>query len=172
MITDDFVVSHVRVETDRPFADVIRDFEHRLGRFDPAVSGALASGSADTEAVRARIEAMAGSSGLMSFGTFDHGALLSLVGKPRRAVQYLVGNPLIALEMTQHALGAALYAPLRVLIAEAEAGRTCVEYDVPSSLFGRFGDGRITQIARTLDRKLGELVASAAGVNVDVDVEP
>jgi hypothetical protein len=59
-----------------------------------------------------------------------------------------------------------------VLIAEDEAGRTCVEYDVPSSLFGRFGDGRITEIARTLDRKLGELVASAAGVNVDVDVEP
>ena len=31
----------------RRFADVIRDFESRLGRFDPAVSEALASGSMD-----------------------------------------------------------------------------------------------------------------------------
>lgn len=169
MITDHFVVGHVRVETDRPFADVIRDFEHRLGRFDPAVSAALAAGSVDAKAVRGRIEAMAGSSGLMSFGTFNHGALLSLAGKRRQAVQYLVGNPLVALEMTQHALGAGLYAPLRVLIAEANAGRTCVEYDLPSPLFGRFRDERITQIARTLDRKLGELVATAAGVEGDVE---
>ncbi|MCA1657281.1 MAG: hypothetical protein LC713_06185, partial [Actinobacteria bacterium] len=66
----------------------------------------------------------------------------------------------------RHALGAGLYAPLRVLISEEEAGRTCVEYDLPSSLTGRLGDERITQIARTLDRKPEELVGRAAGVEV------
>ena len=35
-MTEEFVVTHIRVETDRPFADVIREFEGRLGRFDPA----------------------------------------------------------------------------------------------------------------------------------------
>ena len=125
---DDFVVTHVRVETARAFAEVRRDLESQLGRFDPAVSESLASGSVDGEAVRGRIEAMAGPSGLMSFGTIDHGAVLSLLGMTRRAVQYIVGNPLVAIEMTRHALGAGLYAPLRVLISEDEAGRTCVNW--------------------------------------------
>ena len=165
-MTNDFVVTHVRVETDKAFAGVTRDFESRLGRFDPAVSEALASGSADGKAVRGRIEAMAGPSGLMSFGAIDHGALLSLLGEPKRAVQFVVGHPLVAIEMTRHALGAGLYAPLRVLISETEGGRTCVEYDLPSSLFGRLGDDRITEVARTLDQKLGELVTAATGVEV------
>src|SRR5262249_40438780 len=72
----------------------------------------------------------------MLFQTSDHGALLRLVGKPRKTVQYLLGNPLIAVEMTRHAIGAAQYAPLRVLIYEAVGDETCVEYDLPS-LFGK-----------------------------------
>ena len=169
---DDFVVTHVRVETAKAFAEVTRDLESQLGRFDPAVFESLASGSVDGEAVRGRIEAMAGPSGLMSFGTIDHGAVLSLLGMTRRAVQYTVGNPLVAIEMTRHALGAGLHAPLRVLISEDEAGRTCVDYDLPSSLFGRLGDGRITQVARTLDRKLGDLIALATGVEVGGGARP
>ena len=163
MTTSEFVVTHVRVESDKAFAEVTKDFESQLGRFDPAVSEALIPGSLDAEAVRHRIEAMAGPTGLMLFGTTDHGTLLSLLGQPRRAVQYTVGNPLVAVEMTRHDLGAGLYAPLRVLISETDVGRTCVEYDLPSSLFGRLGDDRITQVARTLDRKLEELVVRACG---------
>lgn len=172
MSTSSFVVTHVRVATDRPFAEVVGDFEGRLGRYDPEVSSALASGPVNAEAVWDRIGAMAGTSGLMSFGVIDHGALLALAGEPRRAVQYAVGNPLVAIEMTRHALGAALYAPLRVLISEDEAGRTCVDYDLPSSLFGRLGDERITQVARTLDWKLSDLIALATGVEVGGGARP
>jgi hypothetical protein len=46
---------------------------------------------------------------------------------------------------------------------ETEAGRTCLECDLPSSLFGRLGDDRITQVARTLDRKLEALVTAVTG---------
>jgi uncharacterized protein (DUF302 family) len=76
-------------------------------------------------------------------------------------MQYVVGNPLYAIEMTRHSIGAALYAPLRVLICE-EHGKTCIEYDRPSSLFGQFGDGRVDAMAALLDRKLADLVAEAA----------
>src|SRR6516165_10036497 len=155
-----FSVVHVRVTSDRPFADVQAAFERRLGRFDPDVYQALAEGG-DPAAVRARLEAMAGSSGLMLFGTSDHGRLLRIVGQQRNAVQYVIGNPLFAVEMTRHALGAALYAPLRVLISEAEDGRTCIEYDRPSSLFGQFGDERVSPMAAALDQKLEDLAAAA-----------
>jgi hypothetical protein len=52
----------------------------------------------------------------MLFSTTDHGRLLSLFGKKKKAVQYILGNPLIAMQMTRHNLVADMYAPLRVLI--------------------------------------------------------
>jgi uncharacterized protein (DUF302 family) len=155
-----FTVDHIRLATDKPFEEVAAVFERQLGRFEPDVYRALAAGG-DAEAARARIEAMAGPSGFMLFGTNDHGALLRLAGQKRKAVQYVVGNPLFALEMTRHDVRASLYAPLRVLLYENDEGKTCVEYDRPSSLFGQFGDDRITPTAVMLDRKLEALVAAA-----------
>ena len=110
--------------------------------------------------VRAKIEGMAGPSGFMLFGTNDHGSLLRLAGQKQKAIQYVVGNPLFALQMTRHDVRAALYAPLRVLLYEDE-GRTCVEYDRPSSLFGQLGNVSVTEVAAMLDRKLEQLVAEA-----------
>ena len=155
-----FTVDHVRLESDKPFEDVAKAFERQLGRFDPDVAKPLIAGG-DVEGARAKIEAMAGPSGFMLFGTQDHGALLRLTGQQRKAIQYVVGNPLFALQMTQHDLRAGLYAPLRVLIYEHEEGKTCVEYDKPSSLFGQFNDDRIAPVAGLLDRKLEDLVTTA-----------
>jgi predicted SnoaL-like aldol condensation-catalyzing enzyme/uncharacterized protein (DUF302 family) len=155
-----FSVVHVRMKSERTFTDVQAAFERRLGRLDPDVYRALAEGG-DPAAVRARLEAMAGSSGFMLFSTSDHGRVLRLVGQQRKAVQYVIGNPLFAVEMTRHAIGAALYAPLRVLIYEAEDGGTCIEFDRPSSLLGQFGDERVSLMAAALDQKLEDLAAAA-----------
>jgi uncharacterized protein (DUF302 family) len=155
-----FRVIHVRVTSDRAFADVQAAFERRLGRFEPDVYQVLAEGG-DPAAVRARLEAMAGSSGFMLFRTSDHGGLLRLVGQQRKAVQYLIGNPLFAVEMARHAIGAGLYAPLRVLIYETDDGRTRIEYDRPSSLVGQFGDDQVARMATSLDQKLEDLAAAA-----------
>jgi uncharacterized protein (DUF302 family) len=153
-------IEHVRLTADKPYDEFSAAFEGQLGRFEPGAYEGLEGG--DPQAVRARLESMAGPSGFMLFRTSDHGALLRIVGKPRKAMQYLLGNPLIAIEMTRHAIGAALYAPLRVLIYEAESGETRVEYDLPSSLFGQFGDEHVDRVAESLDRKLEALIAAAA----------
>ena len=155
-----FVVDHVRLESDKPFEDVAKAFERQLGRFDPDVAKPLIAGG-DSEGARAKIEAMAGPSGFMLFGTTDHGALLRIVGQKRKALQYVVGNPLYALQMTQHDIRAGLYAPLRVLLYEDDRGRTCLEYDKPSSLFGQFQNDRISPTAALLDKKLEDLVTTA-----------
>jgi uncharacterized protein (DUF302 family) len=155
-----FVVDHVRLETNKPFEEVADAFERQLGRFDPDVYKSLAA-CGDAEGVRAKIEAMAGPSGFMLFGTNDHGALLRLAGQKRKAVQYVVGNPLFALQMTQHDIRAGLYAPLRVLVYEDDRGKTCLEYDKPSSLFGQFQNERISPTAALLDKKLAALIAAA-----------
>ena len=154
------LIEHVRVKTGKPIGEVAAALEARLGKFDPAVLDQLRSRGAP-EAVRARLEGMAGPSGFMLFGTQNHGALLRLARQERKAVQYVVGNPLFALQMTQHDVRASLYAPLRVLLYEDEEGKTCVEYDRPSSLFGQFGNASVTEVATMLDRKLEQLVAEA-----------
>jgi uncharacterized protein (DUF302 family) len=160
MRTTTVPVSHVRVQATKGFLEVVAGLQGQVGRFDPAVLG---SRSVDPKEVEQRIGAMAGPSGFMLFGTFDHGALLSLSGKPARAVQYVVGNPLFAAQMTRYNIAAGLYAPLRLLIYEDEEGQTCLEYDRPSSLFGQFQDEGITAVAQMLDRKLEEMIAAATG---------
>ena len=153
-------VEHVRIVADRPFEKVTETFERETGQYDWAAYQHLNAG-ADPDDVRAKIKAMEGASGFMLFRTSDHGALLRLAGQKKKALQYLVGNPLFAVQMTQHDVRASLYAPLRVLIYENERGQACVEYDKPSSLFGQFGNPKVTEVAQMLDRKLEQLVANA-----------
>jgi uncharacterized protein (DUF302 family) len=160
MNTTRISVDHVRLVTEKPLDEVTSAFERQLGRFEPGVYQRLAAGG-DAEGARAKIEAMAGPSGFMLFASHNHGALLRLAGQQRKAIQYVVGNPLFALQMTQHDIRASLYAPLRVLIYEDEQGKTCVEYDRPSSLFGQFGNDRIAPTAAMLDRKLEALVSAS-----------
>jgi uncharacterized protein (DUF302 family) len=155
-----FTVHHVRLAADKPFAEVKSAFEARLGKFDPDTYKSLNDGS-NPEQIRERLGTMVGTSGFVLFTTHDHGSLLRILGRPRKAIQYIVGNPLFAIEMTRHSIGAALYAPLRVLIYEDHDGKTCIEYDRPSSLFGQFGDERVDATAASLDNKLGDLVAAA-----------
>jgi uncharacterized protein (DUF302 family) len=153
-------VEHIQVVAEKPFDQVTKAFEQQLGQFNEEAYKSLAAGE-DVEKARAKLEAMVGPSGFMLFRTSDHGSLLRLVGQKKKAIQYLVGNPLFAIQMTQHDIRASLYAPLRVLLYENEHGKTCVEYDKPSSLFGQFGNAKVTDVASMLDRKLEQLVAKA-----------
>ena len=153
-------VEHIRVVAEKPFDQVAKAFEQQQGQFNEETYKSLAAGE-DVEQARAKLEAMVGPSGFMRFRTSDHGSLLRLVGQRKKAIQYLVGNPLFAIQMTQHDIRASLYAPLRVLLYENDDGKSCVEYDKPSSLFGQFGNAKVTDVATMLDRKLEQLVATA-----------
>ncbi len=154
-------VEHIRLTVHKSFEDFTAKFEQQLGHFDPDVYKDLEEGR-DPAVARTRLESMVGPSGFMLFSTSNHGALMRIVGKRRKAIQYLIGNPLFAIEMTRHAIGAGLYAPLRVLIYETDDNSTCLEYDRPSSLFGQFRDARVDRIAALLDQKLLEMTAVAA----------
>ena len=162
MSDSSFEARHVCLTTDQPFEEVAAALVRQLGRFDPEIMR-QALMIRDPAQAKAKIESMAGESGFMLFGTSDHGMLLGLTGRPRKAVQFIVGNPAIDLKMTQHDVRAGLYAPLRVLLYENESGQTCFEYDKPSSLFGQFGNADITPTATLLDEKLETLAANAMG---------
>ena len=163
-------VRHVSLEINADFESFTQTLEKCLGRFDSSVQKDLET---DPRSVEKRLEASAGEEGLMLFNIQEHGKLLNIVGAPTKAKQYVLGNPLIAvttlnrsgravrLPMTRRDIRAALYAPLRVLVYEANDQSTRIEFDQPSSLFGQFGNPDVTTVARSLDTKLANLIKKA-----------
>jgi uncharacterized protein (DUF302 family) len=107
------------------------------------------------------IKGLEGETGLILFRIDQHGYLLNVIGRPRKAKQYLIGNPMTATRMTRHDIRAALYAPLRVLVYEDLDGHSFVEYDLPSSLFGQFGNSQIAEVGKELDRKIVDVINKA-----------
>ena len=131
----------VRIESTKSFADVRAALESSVPQIDPT----LEQGPE-----------------LSIFQVRDHGALLAIAGKARNALQYEIGNPVTASLVTRHQLLAALYAPIRVVLYENDAGRGVFEYDHPSTTFGQFGDERVTDVARGLDATLARALLGAA----------
>lgn len=150
-------IQHVTIASGLPFADVREALECHLPMLDGMLIDALRQGD------QARAKAYGDHGPRLSiFGARDHGALLAIAGQRRQALQYEIGNPLTASRMTRHQLGAALYAPLRVLLREDDLGHGVFEYDLPSSLFGQFGDERVTAIGKMLDCILEDALHGAA----------
>jgi uncharacterized protein (DUF302 family) len=152
-------VLHRSVTIDGEFEPFTGALERILGHFPAGVQQDIIE---RPQLAEQRIKVAEGAQELMIFSVFDHGAALNMVGARRNAKQYLIGNPLTAIQMSRHDIRAALYAPLRVLVYEQKAGQTIVEYDEPSSLFGQFGRGEVTHVALTLDTKLEQVIAQAA----------
>jgi len=141
-----------------------RDYEEFTGRLEQILGRFVASklkGLTPDDAMEA-LKSMEGEEGFMIINIFDHGADLLMVGQRRKAKHYLIGNPLVAIQITRYDIRAALYAPLRVLVFEPEPGRTVVEFDQPSTLFGQFGRNEVTAEAVESDGKLDRVIAKAA----------
>jgi hypothetical protein len=129
-------VEHIRISSSRSFAEVRRKLEATLPKLNTSIAGALSSG----DQKRAKDYDDIGPK-LSIFEKRDHGALL---------------------QMTRYQLGAALYAPLRVVLFEDEQGKGVFEYDKPSSFFGQYGDERVTEVGRYLDTALEATLREAA----------
>jgi hypothetical protein len=146
---------------DVPYELYVRGLELRLGKMDPGALEGMSVLSADqAERVLARF---VGPSGFAIFQKLDHGALLTaFTGRATRAMTYVFGNALIAIEMTKHVAAAGLYVPLRMFVEEVGPQRVRVVYDLPSATLGQFGSPAVSAVAGDLDRKVDALVSDAA----------
>lgn len=154
-------VIHLNFKSSKSFAEITSAIEKQLGKFDPTIGQSFSATPLNPGEIEAKIHAMEGSSGLMIFAVRDHGQLLALKSRHGLARQYVIGNPLVALEMTQHNLVAGEYAPVRVYVYVADDNLTHIDYDLPSSIFARFKSAQIDEVAKGLDEKLEKLVENA-----------
>lgn len=152
-------VEHIKIDSTRTFLQVEAALDEAVPQLDPAIFAATSNGEGE------RVKELERGSELFIFLKRDHGALLRSAGHTRKALQYEIGNPVTASMMTRYQLPAALYAPLRVVLYKNAAGGTTFEYDKPSTLFGQFGDERVTAVVRKLDVEIeGALRRAAEGV--------
>jgi uncharacterized protein (DUF302 family) len=150
-------VQHVKIVLAQSFETAREAFESIVPPFDAEIIALLRNG--EVEDARQRLER---APELAIFQTRDHGSVLKIAGLARKALQYDVGNPLTASKMTRHHLAAAIYAPFRVVLYENEQGQAVFEYDKPSTLFGQFGDERVTMVALGLDAAIGRALQRVA----------
>ncbi len=133
-------------------------FEDQIPLLDPSVNINLVISQAAWSEVEAAITQQLGPSGFLAVSRVDQGSLMSLRGMALHATQYLVGNPLIAIEVISSVRKGSLFAPFQVAIYEDQSG-VHVSYMLPSSLFTSLDDRGVAAIGDRLDASFEETVA-------------
>ena len=104
--------------------------------------------------LEATVNKMHGAEPFSIFAIYDHGAISTLAGQPRRAKQYVLGNPRVATTMTIHDIRAGQSAPFTNLIHERRPGFTTIEFESAASMFAALTDGNrdVAQVGSKIDR--------------------
>ena len=158
-------IEHIVVASNRSYEQVIEALEARLGQSADweNIAQEWQMTNASWEQVVQMIEQQLGTSGFAIFAKFGQGDLLTLAGKPTRASQYVIGNPLLAIQMIEHEPEAALYAPLRLVVYENRAGKTFVAYERFTSQLAQYPNPEIAPVAQLVQEKLEKLITEATG---------
>lgn len=144
-------IVRVTIDAGVSFERFVKSFQKGLGRFDQAAIAALMGQPREAAAA---IQGMEGDQGLMIFFTLDHGSALRMVGQNKKAIRFILGNPLVAIQMTKYDIRAGQYVPLTLIAYEDEENRVRIEYDQPSSLLDVCESTEVDRTARELDKKL------------------
>jgi len=154
-----FRLTRHTLTTSRSFDDLTGELEKRAPLVPASKLDELVALGLPQDQLRARVASLIGSSGFMVFLKIRHDDLFSKFGRMRASVQYALGNPLIAKEVTDKAPAICLYAPLRLAVYESpETSETILSYDSPASLFGSFGVPEAAEIGELLEQKMRDLV--------------
>ena len=164
------MMTRLDISTGIAFDDFRAAFEKAAPAFDRVPLQRMVANGASWDEVRAAVIVNA-PNGLMIYATIDAIPLLGLAGHRTKAVEYLLGNHVIAETMFRHDPKALLYAPLRVLVHEDENGNAVFSMDQPSKAFGSLGSAEVSEVGRELDRKVVALLevvgVEAAGAFAD-----
>ncbi len=155
--TASHVMTRVDISTAVPFDDFRSRFEHAAPAFDAQPFQRIIETGGSWADVQAAVERMAPHR-LMRYATIDATAMMSLAGHTTKAVEYLLGNHVIAESMFRHDPRALLYAPLRVLMFSDAGGDAVFSLDQPSTAFGSLGIDEVTGVGLGLDDKVAALL--------------
>jgi uncharacterized protein (DUF302 family) len=158
-------MNRIDVSTGVDFDEFRAAFEKAAPPVDPAPVKQIAESGGSWDDVKAAV-AINAPNDLMVYATIDTTQGMALAGHSVKAVEYLLGNHVIAETMFRHDSRALLYAPLRVLLYSDDDGDAVFSMDQPSAVFAGFGIPEITKVGRDLDCKVAKLLR-VIGVDAD-----
>ena len=153
----DHSMTRLDVFTGVGFDDFLTAFEAAAPPYDPVPVQRIVESGGTWDEVRAKVAENAPNE-LMVYARIDAIPLLGVAGHDVKAVEYLLGNHVIAETMFRHDPVALLYAPLRVLVYSDPDGNAVFSMDQPSSAFGSLGIAEVTEVGLSLDRKVANLL--------------
>jgi hypothetical protein len=151
------VMTRIDIATRVPFDEFRDAFEQAAPTFDPVPIRRINAVGGSWDDVRAAVAANAPHQ-LMVYARIDASELLAIAGHRTKAVEYLLGNHVIAESMFRYDPHALLYAPLRVLIYSDADDNAVFTMDQPSDAFGSLGIQEVTDVGRGLDDKVVALL--------------
>lgn len=143
----------LRFDSNKSFDEVATSLLADVGD-KPVLLNDIAAKSDSWDSYKKEIESHTGPSGFSLFAIIDHGAWIKKVGIHRKAVRFIIGNPMIAITMLRHDLTAGLFAPVELIVIEEDSGRSSLTYVKPSSLMVVAKNDALLDAARQLDSKL------------------
>jgi uncharacterized protein (DUF302 family) len=157
-------IERFSLTSSKPFDQVVAAVNAAIGHPDMAEFGRSSHAARSFAELKSAIEKGLSNAGLMLFMQLDHGAV---VGKQTgrdtpRIIRFVIGNPLIMMEMAKHVPDAGSYAPVTVLVDERADG-VHLSYDRMTSLLAPYGNRDALDVARDLDSKVENLLRNAAG---------
>jgi hypothetical protein len=150
-------MTRVDIATGVAFDEFVAKLEQAAPPLDRAAMERIAAAGGNWDDVRAAVAKNAPNE-LMVYAKVGGTELLSLAGHRTRAIEYLIGNHVIAETMFRHDPKALLYAPLRMLVYSDSDGNAVFTMDQPSAAFGSLGIGEVTKVGEGLDRKVVNLL--------------
>lgn len=153
----------VDIATGTPFETFQAAFEQAAPWVDMVAITHIVEGGGDWPDIVAATEANA-PRGLMIYWRVDATPLLRLAGHQGYAVEYLLGNHVLAESMYRHDHRAMLYAPLRVLLHDDNDGNAIFSLDRPETVFAGLNDPAIAEVGAMIECKVAALL-HALGVD-------
>jgi hypothetical protein len=157
-------MTRVDVDTGIPFEQFIAALETAAPAVDQTAVERIAAAGGDWDDVRAAAAENAPND-LMVYAKIDARSYFGFAGHHTPAVEYLIGNHVIAETMFRHDPKALLYAPLRMLVYGDADGNAVFTMDQPGPAFGSLGIAEVAEVGLELDRKVANLLR-VVGIDV------
>jgi len=158
-------MTRLDISTGMAYDEFRAAFEGAAPPFDVVGAYRLVADGGGWDDVRAAVVDNA-PNGMMIFATIDATPLMALAGNGVKAVEYLLGNHVIAEGMFRHEPKALLYAPLRILVHSDADDAAIFSLDQPSTAFASLGIPEVAAVGQELDRKVAALLR-VIGVDAD-----
>jgi hypothetical protein len=156
-------MTRIDIDTGIPFEQFVDALEKAAPPVDLTALERIRADGGDWDDVRAAA-AQNAPNDLMVYAKIDGRRIFDIAGHATQAIEYLIGNHVIAETMFRHDAKTLLYAPLRMLVYSDADGNAVFTMDQPGPAFGSLGPAEVAAVGRDLDRKVVNLLR-VAGVD-------